>query len=74
MTPLSQSTLQALTLMAHRNALHELLEPKPRIDEPLSLEEIQRQLRITAEALKAEISQHVDDEIKRFKAAIKDKS
>lgn len=72
MTPLPSYTYQGLTDMAHREAVGNAPAPNTRIDEPVPYEEFMRQLRFATEAMKAEISQHCDDEIARFKAKIKE--
>lgn len=73
MTPIPQPTLQGYTQMAHREAVANAPAPSTRIEEFVTHEEIIRHMHFTAETLKAEISQHVDDEIERFKTKIKEK-
>jgi len=80
MTPLPPYAYQGLTDMAQRDAFYNTkmpdlrkLSPKPSQDEPVSYEEFQRQMRFSIEAAKAEISQHVDNELERFRNAIKEK-
>lgn len=75
MTPLHPCAYDGYTKMAQRDAMYKAPTPTPtpKVDEYVAHEELVRHLHFTAEALKAEFSQHCDNEIERFRAAVKGK-